>query len=79
MGRSLNLGILSLIMDRELILSCMLCYGSSFTDGYTLKLKSISTRLNEVIIYRGGGGGEQKITREKKELYYKIDPKHLVD
>ena len=41
MGCSLNLGILSLIMDMELSLSWILCYGSIFTDGYTLKLKSI--------------------------------------
>lgn len=71
MGRSLNLGILSLIMDRELILSCMLCYGSSFTDGYTLKLKSISTRLNEVIIYRGGGGGNRRLQGKKKNYIIK--------
>jgi hypothetical protein len=66
MGRSLNLGILSLIMDRELILSWILCYGSIFIDGYTLKLKSIIHILGGG---GGGGGGGQKIARKEKKNY----------
>jgi hypothetical protein len=63
MGRSLNLGILSLIMDRELILSWILCYGSIFIDGYTLKLKSIIHILGGGW---GGGGGGRRLQGKKK-------------